>query len=345
MNYSKFQVEDFATDEYFIKWVKRPDAETDAFWNAWMSGHPENIARVRQAREIVLQLDFKTNIPPEGRFLEVWEKIVKAQTESSFTYTVTSDTQKSRKNWYYAVAAAVIFLIAAPFAFLIYEFRLVTIATQYGESRTITLPDSTKVTLNSNSSLSFSPARFSRVRREVSLQGEAFFSVVHKVNNQNFIVHTDELNVEVLGTKFNVNTRRGNTKVILKEGKVMLNMVAHEKPDSLIMEPGEYVEFTEAGSLTRKNVDVNDYLEWRNNRLIFVGTSLMEISQLLEDNYGYQVIFQNDSLKYRKFTGSSSVVEIDELLDKLSRLYNLEVQKTGNKIVLKHNSSIHAESK
>ena len=103
-----------------------------------------------------------------------------------------------------------------------------------------------------------------------------------------------------------------------------------------MMAPGEFVEFThKKGELTRKTVDANNYLEWRNHRLIFVGTSLQEIGQLLEDNYGYEVTFESDSIKYRKFTGSSSAVEIEELLEKLSRVYDLEVVKNGNKVTLR----------
>ena len=81
MEYSKFKVEEFVTDEYFVKWIKRPDAEGNAFWNSWLSKNLQQLTRVRKAREIVLHLDFKINRPPEGRFLELWEKIVKPKSE------------------------------------------------------------------------------------------------------------------------------------------------------------------------------------------------------------------------------------------------------------------------
>ena len=77
MDYSRFEVEDFVADEYFIKWGKRPDGENNSFWNAWITKNPECAERVGAAREIILQLDFKANIPPEGKFLEVWDKIAK----------------------------------------------------------------------------------------------------------------------------------------------------------------------------------------------------------------------------------------------------------------------------
>lgn len=344
MNYSKFQVEDFVADEYFIKWVKRPDQESNAFWNAWLSKNRDCHERVREARQIILQLDFEPNLPPEGRFLEVWDKIIKSDSvQENFQYQISAhQTTPLHRRWLYSIAAAVAIFMIAFLAVILYDTRTVEITTAYGESRTLSLPDSTRVTLNSNSKITFSPEDFSAGKREVFLTGEAFFSVVHKRNHENFIVHTNELNVEVLGTKFNVNSRRGNTKVILKEGKVKLNIHESAK-ENVVMAPGEYVEFRPKGELTHKTVDANDYLEWRNNRLIFVRTSLMEIGQLLEDNYGYTVVFEDAALKKRKFTGSSSTVEIEELLEKLSRLYNLDVQRSGNKITLKYKQAVLPE--
>lgn len=344
MDYSKFEAEDFASDEYFVKWVKRPDGENNAFWTAWISKNPDSAQRIREAREIVLQLDFKPNMPPEGKFLEVWDKIVKADSNNVRPLphvsikTPIPEKQVRTRTLMYGIAASVTILIACVFIFIGIKFRTQEISTAFGESRTVSLPDSTKVTLNSNSKISFSPpSLLSNGNREVYLEGEAFFSVVHKDNHAKFVVHTGELNVEVLGTKFNVNSRRGQTKVILTEGKVRVNMMSDEKQTNLIMAPGEYIAFTKKGELTRKTVDANSYLEWRNNRLVFVGTSLREIGQMLEDNYGYKVKFENDSIKNRKFTGSSSAVEINELLEKLSRVYDLKVEKNGNQIILKQN--------
>jgi len=81
MEYSKFKVEEFVADEYFVRWIKKPDVETDAFWNSWLSKNLQQLASVRKAREIVIQLDFKVNRPPEGRFLEVWERIIRPERE------------------------------------------------------------------------------------------------------------------------------------------------------------------------------------------------------------------------------------------------------------------------
>jgi hypothetical protein len=79
MEYSKFKVEEFVTDEYFVRWIKKPDVETNAYWNSWLSKNVQQLASIRKAREIIILLDFKINRPPEGRFLEVWERIIRPE--------------------------------------------------------------------------------------------------------------------------------------------------------------------------------------------------------------------------------------------------------------------------
>ena len=173
MDYSKFQVEDFVTDEYFVRWVKKPDPENNAFWNAWMSKNPQCAERIRAAREIVLQLDFKPNIPPEGKFLEVWDKIVKADSNDlRFTPVPSPRQQKKVPNRKAVVLDRRLRDLAGYLFYLVLSVRprKLEISTAYGESRTLSLPDSTKVTLNSNSKISYSSSLFSDGSREVFLE-------------------------------------------------------------------------------------------------------------------------------------------------------------------------------
>jgi hypothetical protein len=79
MEYSKFKVVEFVTDQYFVRWIKKPDVETNAFWNTWLSKNLHQLTRVRRAKEIIFLLDFEIYLPPDGSFLEVWEKIVNPQ--------------------------------------------------------------------------------------------------------------------------------------------------------------------------------------------------------------------------------------------------------------------------
>ena len=87
------------------------------------------------------------------------------------------------------------------------------VATPYGQTRALTLPDGSQVTLNGHSTLRYPAAWRPDQPREVWLDGEGFFAVQHKANNQRFIVHTAAgLQVEVLGTRFVVARRRDQTR-------------------------------------------------------------------------------------------------------------------------------------
>ena len=338
MDYSKFQVEDFVTDSFFIKWVKAPNEEEIAFWSAFLSKHPECSSRVEEAREIILLLDIREDILPEGKFIQLWEGISRAE-ELDTPRIFASEIQSLRRsgfNWVYKIAATILLFVVFGATYHYYTHRTITFATAYGESRALFLPDSTKITLNSNSQIQYKPANFSYGQREVTLKGEAFFAVVHDAYDRNFLVHTDELHVEVLGTKFNVNSRRGTTRVVLQEGKVKLDLKSmNETP--LVMQPGELVEFTERNETTvKKNVDVDNYSAWKNNRLVFSRTSLREIAQLLEDNYGYKVIFQNPEIGERNFTGTSSSENLQELFEKLSELFDLNIKQEENTLIIQY---------
>jgi transmembrane sensor len=330
MDYTFYKAEDFVTDESFIQWVKHPTPENDAFWRSWLSKHPEQESVISQARQIVVMLDFREIKAPEGKFLVLWEKINDQDNQRPMVVEETVRVEPLRISRWYRLAAACI-LIAAALVYFIPDWRsTVTIQTQFGESRSVLLPDSTKVTLNSNSSLRYA-ADF-QSNRQVWLNGEAFFVVTHKSNDQNFRVHTNDVEVEVLGTKFNVNTRRGKSRIVLEEGKVKLALPSNAT-SPVMMKPGEMVEVSKENTrMERRTVDTGNYSSWRINKLTFVSTSLEEIAQLLEDNYGYTVTFGNDDLKKLEFTGSADVDDPGELLQKLARVFELTIVQDGHQL-------------
>lgn len=335
MDYSKYTAEDFAADEDFIAWVKSPTEELNSFWNAWLSQNLHRKAELERGRRIVLALEIKENHPPEGAMLKVWANI-----NNATRLYAPSEREPLRSNRggliraRYAIAATLVMaMIAGAYLFIRSINQEVVIATHYGESRTVILPDSTRITLNGNSSVRYLRSGFEGGTRDVWLDGEAFFTVTRTLNNDQFVVHTSELSVKVLGTRFNVRSRRGNTEVVLDEGKVKLDMAGVDS--SLVMKPGELVEFSEVGTLVRKPVDPDDYSSWRNNRLVFKSATLEEIARILEDTYGFVVILEDEHLKKKSFTGSSSSDNIHELLDKLGQIFDLEVVKNDNQIIMR----------
>lgn len=240
--------------------------------------------------------------------------------------------------WVWKVAAAfigVLFIAGIGWWYYDYEIRTALYATSFGEVKTIMLPDGTEVMLNANSILRVPTNTPENSVREVWLEGEAFFSVVHKPNHRKFIVHTaHDLQVEVLGTEFNVNSRKEKATIVLNSGKVKVRLAEDSQSDR-IMNPGELIEYeAENHHIDQKEVDTLLYTSWRNNLLVFKETSLAEIAQLVSHNYGYDVKFEQDSLAQLSFTGSVPANQPELLLQTLSISFNLNIAQDGKRITV-----------
>ncbi|MBL0744713.1 FecR family protein [Chryseolinea lacunae] len=332
MDYSKFDVEDFATDEYFIQWVKAPDESSNTFWTAWLSKNPHQKELIKKARHIVLSLEIKEKAMDDNAFIAGWANISKHIHKTHGVVPMPEPLSKPHtRRWFYAAASVSVLLMLSAAVFY-HINRSVVITTAYGESRTLFLPDQSKITLNGNSSIHYKPFYFTSQSREVWLDGEAFFAVVHEHNNAKFLVHTDELAVEVLGTKFNVNSRRGKTRVVLEEGKVQLS-TSH---DVVVMKPGDLADVSESSrDIKMKSVNAGDYVSWKSNKLVFRALPLEEIALQLEDNFGYMVEFQNVEIQKKEFTGAASSDDIDGFLKNLSEVFGLSIDQHGKTIYIK----------
>jgi ferric-dicitrate binding protein FerR (iron transport regulator) len=167
------------------------------------------------------------------------------------------------------------------------------------------------------------------------LDGEAYFDVVHTHNHQPFIVKTDDgMAIEVLGTTFNVYHRTQDTKVVLNSGKIQLSLPAESNEERILMTPGDMVEFKES-KLIKREVDANLYVAWTHDRLVLDHTSLGEIIQMLNDNYGVDVRVQNVELLKQTVSGSMPMPAAEESVDQIARAFRLKVAKDDDIFWLK----------
>ena len=157
----------------------------------------------------------------------------------------------------------------------------------------IELSDGTRVWLNSESSLKY-PVEFNRRERRVTVSGEAYFEVVH--NNSRFIVESNGVETEVLGTHFNINSY-DNPIITLLEGSVKVSSAT----SAVKLNPGEQAVNGEI-----KQVDVQQVIAWQRGMFEFDDYTLEEISKQLTRWYDIDVRFENESLKKEKFGGNIS---------------------------------------
>ena len=208
--------------------------------------------------------------------------------------------------------------------------------TAFGETRTIHLPDGSRVTLNANSSLRVPRFSFGAKTREVRLQGEADFAITHTFDNRHFVVRTDKhFDVLVLGTQFLVNTREKEEKVLLEKGNVKLLYREGNASKQLLMKPGNLVTFDPVGHIRlQQTARPKDYTAWKEHRFVFAETTLADISRLFAESYGIQVQIEDKALSQWTISGSFTAYSADELIETLTSASNLRYQRQDNTITL-----------
>ncbi|WP_321516795.1 FecR domain-containing protein [Marinifilum fragile] len=163
----------------------------------------------------------------------------------------------------------------------------------------VVLSDGTKVWVNADSQIGFY-SRFEDKKRIVELQGEAYFEVA-KDENRPFIVKTNNIDVRVLGTHFNVKayTNEDYTYTTLSEGKVVLKM--GEQKAELIPDQ-QIVLNNQTGKYEQKNVDASIYTAWKDGKFIFRDETLENIMSSISRWYDVEVFYPNQDLKKELFS-------------------------------------------
>jgi ferric-dicitrate binding protein FerR (iron transport regulator) len=165
-----------------------------------------------------------------------------------------------------------------------------TISTPKGGQYQLTLSDGSKVWLNAASSLRF-PASFSGKDRKVELTGEGYFEVAHNADMP-FSVRVNDMEVQVLGTHFNINAYDDETsiKTTLLEGSVKVI----EGNKNVIIRPGQQVWDVKGnnGLLVKKDVDVESAIAWKNGYFYFDNVTIKEIMRQLSRWYNVNVIYE-----------------------------------------------------
>ena len=313
-------------DEYFQSWVFNPVESTNAFWQSWMQEYSHKRSEIEEARSILLRLNFAHHDLPAQDVSHLWSQIRKIKSSDKPTRTLGP----KHFFWYSAIAATLIM----GFTVFFWNSTETTIEhrTAYGETKTIILPDSSIVILNSNSLLRLASNWEQKSEREVWLVGEAFFSVIHKINNQPFKVKTSQdVAIEVLGTTFNVY-HRNQTKIVLNSGLIQLSLPMVQANEKIFMNPGELVEYDEKKYIKRQ-VDPKIYTAWTENNLVLNRTSLRELTRMIRDNYGIEVEVKENLLD-QTISGSMPVTNAESLLQQIAKAFQLKLVKEKGEIFM-----------
>ncbi len=231
------------------------------------------------------------------------------------------------------------------------------ISTKYGSKTKLLLPDSTVVWLNSGSKLTYDN-NYGKTIREVKLTGEAYFDVMKNAAKP-FIIHTDKMDIKVLGTAFNVKCYPGektmetslihgsievtlktrqSEKIILKPNEKLVlsneNYIRASPPNkndtdikSIAREPQALVSITPVTYTTTENAIIET--AWLQNKLVFNKETFEDLASRMERWYGVSILFKYERLRKTRLTGSFENETVQQALKALQ--YTTQFKYTINK--------------
>lgn len=194
----------------------------------------------------------------------------------------------------------------------------------------ITLSDGTKVWVNAASKLSF-PFEFGPTSREVTLAGEAYFEVA-KDGDRPFIVHTPQTTIQVLGTKFNVNTYQKRESTSLTEGKVRLSCA---NAQAIELEPGYQGNFHPAEGFKKAPFHTDQALSWMSGVYYFHNMPLADVSDVIQRWFGVKVILDRAELAAYPISGLLEKGQLKAFLNDLKTTARIDYSLSGETLHLK----------
>lgn len=270
-------------------------------------------------------------------FNTLWEKSANFKniynSEKGYELLQKKIRMRTRKTTILLRIAAIFIGLFLVSAYLLNDANRVTNIVATNKVLSITLPDSSKIFLNKGASLSYTNPRIMPFKRKVNLDGEGFFEITPDVNHP-FVVSTQEFDVQVLGTKFNVNTSAKESKIILTEGKVRL-MNFTNKHNEMYMSPGDMISVNrESRAVTESQVNPELFTIWKDKRIIFNYFSLEEITQIIQNVFGKEVKINNNTIINKHLYGSAPVDDLQVLLQALAEILNQEVYLENDTVII-----------
>lgn len=250
-------------------------------------------------------------------------------------------TRKFEKRWFIRwgqYAAAIILCVVVGITSHLYTRQSVPVAKEYqveaekGQRASVMLPDGTKVWLNSHTQISYN-SNYGMKDRIVALVGEAYFEVA-KDKDHRFIVKTGEMEVEALGTSFNVKAYKEDRDVIatLFTGSIRATAGSH----SVVLSPDQQVCFNRIEDDLKVDSPENvAYASmWRDNELAFKGETLNDIAIRLNRLYNVHIEFKSEKIKQFRFSGVIKNNSLDNVFEIISLTSPIMYESLGDTIVL-----------
>lgn len=271
-----------------------------------IAGHLRETNSPEQEKKFAEWLAVSGNDAEYNKYLKIWKEIAEASADSFDTERAWSElnrrlAEERRRNFFSSrivrvsagIAAAAAVAFVSIFSYNIYESsgsKAVEFASVSGKSR-VSLPDGSNVTLDTGASVSYEES-FGKKTRNITADGRVFFDVF-KNKRKPFVIETGGLEIKVLGTKFDVDSRLDEVIVSLVEGSVSLTGIEEGKES--IMKAGEVAVFDKkSGEVRIGKGDVRGSMLWCMERLSFQDATLDKVCHDLSMWYGVNVVLADN---------------------------------------------------
>ena len=211
-----------------------------------------------------------------------------------------------------------------------------TLTVPYGKTFAIKLSDGTKVNLNAGTTLKYPVSFISGQKREVYLvTGEAYFNVTNDRKHP-FVVHNNEIDLEVLGTEFNISAypEDNKTTTVLVEGSVKLNLDSNDKT-SKVLKPGfkaERIKNDDTFKISKADIDV--HTAWINGRIILKHMKFKDIIKKLERHYDVQIKNNDKAFGEDYITATFDIETIEQVFEVINQIHSIDYNINDKKIII-----------
>jgi len=206
----------------------------------------------------------------------------------------------------------------------------------FGKQVRIKLPDGTRMWVNAGSKVIY-PVPFETKKREIYLEGEAYFEVAHNPRAP-FHVRTQQMNLRIIGTKFDVKAYPSDTVsyTVLMEGSLALKSNQNLFAPETILNPNQLAQFASGSEDPELHqVNVEDYIDWKSGHLTFKDDSLEEVIRRIERYYNIQILIDNE-IKQLNITGKLELTETPgPILQGLAIITGIEYKQNNEAYELK----------
>lgn len=296
----------------------------------WVLADPENKARFIELKKTWMLAGIKND--QVGVDVEqIWEETSGQLFREGRVVEMT--LEKRMGGWRRMAVAAAVALLAAftLWYFLKPETGKIQYVQTAGEAQSFDLSDGTAITLNQASSLKFNPETKDK-RRFVELEGDAYFDVARD-EQRPFIITTQKVEIEVLGTSFYVDSREdeGEVQVMVESGRVAVRYEGKE----VILTAGEKGVWNKAANtLSEQENDDENFLAIKTGKLNFEDTPMEEVVFVLNRYYHVNISFGNQSLKECEFTSPFDNKPLSTVFRVMEEAYNITVSQEGEGYIL-----------